>query len=70
MSLSDTGATISCISKACFDKLDPKPALIQTHMYKVNGANGNSLSPIGTATCTVEFPKKFQQQFIVCKYLL
>ena len=30
-------------------------------MYKVNGANGNSLGPPG---------KQFQQQFIVCKHLL
>ena len=36
MSLFDTGATISCMPKACFDKLDPKPKLMQTHMYKVN----------------------------------
>ena len=40
MSLFDTDATISCMSKAGFDKLDPKPTLIQTHMYKVNGAKG------------------------------
>ena len=35
------------MSKACFDKLDPKPALVETHTYKVNGANGNSLGPLG-----------------------
>ena len=37
MSLFNTGATISCMLKACFDKLQPKPVLIQTHAYKVNG---------------------------------
>ena len=35
ISLFDTGATISCMSKACFDKLQPKPTLVQTHTYKV-----------------------------------
>ena len=40
VSLFDTGATISCMPKACFDKLDPKPNLMQTQTYKVNGANG------------------------------
>ena len=69
ISLFDTGATISCMSKACFNKLQPKPALVQTHTYKVNGANGNSLGPLGTTTCTLEFPKQFQQ-FIVYKHLL
>ena len=39
-------------------------------MYTVNGANGNSLGPLGTTTCTLEFPKNIQQQFIVCKHLL
>ena len=68
--LLDTGATISCMSKACFDKLQPKPALVQTHAYKVNGAYGNSLGPFRTTTCTLKFPKKFQQRFIVCKHLL
>ena len=47
ISLFDTGATISCMSKTCFDKLQPKPILVQTHTYKVNGANGNGLGPIG-----------------------
>ena len=56
ISLFDTGATISYMSKAHFDKLDPKPALVQTHAYKVNGNNSNSLGPLGTTTCTLEFP--------------
>ena len=68
--LFDAGATISCMSKACFDKLQPKPALVQTHTYKVNGANGNSLSPIRTTTCTLEFLEKFQQKCIVWEHLL
>ena len=33
----------------------------------MNSANGNSLDSIGMTTCTLEFPKKFQQQFIICK---
>ena len=37
--LFDTEATISCMSKSCFDKLQSKPALVQTHTYKVNGAD-------------------------------
>ena len=69
ISLFHTGATISCMSKACFDKLQPKPTLVQTHAYKVNGANDNSLGPLGTIKCTLEFPTKFQQQFIVCEHL-
>ena len=28
------------MSKACFDKLQLKPALAQTDTYEVNGANG------------------------------
>ena len=70
ISLFDTGATISCMSKACFDKLQPKPTLVQKQTYKVNGANSKTLSPIGMTTCTPDFPKKFQQQFIDCEYLL
>ena len=60
ISVYDTGTTISCMSKACFDKLDTKPTLIQTHTYKVNGASGNSPGSHATTTCTLEFPKKFQ----------
>ena len=52
-----------------FDKIDPKPKLTQTHTYKISGANGSSLGPLGTTICTLEFPMKFQQ-FIVCKHLL
>ena len=57
------------MSKACFDKLDPKAKLTQTHTYKVKGGDGNSLSLLGTTICTLEFPGKFQQQFIVCEHL-
>ena len=56
ISLFDTGATISCMPKACFDKLQPKPTLVQIHTYRVNGADGNSLGSIGMTTCTLEFP--------------
>ena len=45
-----------------------KPTLVQTSIYKVNGAIGNSHGPIGMTTCTLEFPQKFQQQFIVCEF--
>ena len=69
ISLFDTGSTISCMLKVCFDKLQPKLVLVQTCAYKVNCANCNSLGPHGTTTCTLEFPTKFQQQFIVCKHL-
>ena len=58
------------MSKACFDQLQPKPVLVKTHVCKVNDADGNSLHSLGTTTCTFEFPKIFQQQFIVCKHLL
>ena len=58
------------MSKACFDKLQPKPALVQTHIYKVNGPGGNSLGPLRMTICTLEFRQKFQQQFIVCEHLL
>ena len=69
VSLFDTGAMISCMSKPCFDTLDPRPPLSTKHPYRVNGADGNSLGPLGTATCTLEVPKKFQQQFIVYEHL-
>ena len=58
ISLFDTGGTISCMSKACFDKLQPKPALVQTHGYKVNGAKSNSFGPVRTNSCILKFPKK------------
>ena len=29
ISLFDTGATLSCMPKACFDKLQPKPTLVK-----------------------------------------
>ena len=58
------------MSKTCFDKLDPKPPLIMQHTYRVNGTDGNSLGPLGITTCTLEFPKKSQQQFIVFEHLL
>ena len=51
ISLFDIGATISCMSKACFDKLDPKPTLTEMHAYKENSAYSNSLSPLGATTC-------------------
>ena len=70
ISLFATEATISCMSRTCLDKLQPKPKLVHTNICKVNGAKGNSLGPIGMTTCTLEFLKKFQQQFIVCKHLL
>ena len=44
ISLFGTGATIFCMSEACFDKLQPKQPLVQTHTYKVNGANSKSWS--------------------------
>ena len=50
LSFFDTGATISCMSKAHFDKLDPKPFLTTTCTYRVNGADGNSLGSLGTNT--------------------
>ena len=70
ISLFDTGATISCLPKACFNKLQPKPMLVQTNMHKVNGADRNSVCPIGSIAFTLEFPKKFQQQFIIYEQLL
>ena len=68
VSLFDTGATISCISEACFDKLQSKPNLVQTKTYRVTGASGNSLGPTGMTTCILKLPNKFQQQFIVKIY--
>ena len=58
------------MSKACFDKLDPKPPLIIQCTYRVNGADDNTLGLLGTTSCTLEFPKMFQEQFIVCEHLL
>ena len=59
ISLFDTGATISCMSKACFDKLQPEPTLVQTKTYKVNGTNGNSLGPIERAHVLLNSPRNF-----------
>ena len=70
ISLFETGATISCMSETCFEKLDPKPPLITQDTYRGNDADSNSLDPLGTTTFTLDFPKKFQQQFIVCEHLL
>ena len=70
VSLFDTGASISCMSKSCFNKLDPRPPLITKHSYRVNGTDGNSLGLLVLANCTLEFPKKIQQQFIICEHLL
>ena len=53
----DTGATISCMSKSCFDKLQPQPKLVKMNTNKVNDADGNSLGPIGMTTCTLKFSK-------------
>ena len=47
-----------------------KPLLITKHSYRVNGTDGNSLGHPGTANCTLEFPKKFHQQFLICEHLL
>ena len=52
--------------KSMFDK-QPNQHWFK-HTYEVNGANGNSLGPIGMATCTLVFPKF--QQVTVCKHLL
>ena len=45
------------MSKVSFDKLQYKPALVQTHAYKVNGTDGNSLGTTKTTICTFNFPK-------------
>ena len=58
VSLFDRGTTISCMSKGYFDTLHPKPPLIMQHTCRVNGADGNSLSLLGTTTFTLEFPQK------------
>ena len=55
------------MSKSCFHKLQSQPKLARTNTYTVNGTDGNSLGQNGMTTCTLEFPKKFHQQFIVCE---
>ena len=57
ISLLNTGATISCMSKSCFEKLHPQPKLVQTSTYRIHCADGNSLGPIGMTTCTLKFPQ-------------
>ena len=47
ISLFDIEAIISCMSKVCFNKLQPKLTLVQTNTYKENGADGISLGQIG-----------------------
>ena len=46
VSLFDTGPLISCISKSCFEKLDPKSLLIRKNPYRVNSTDGNTLRPL------------------------
>ena len=58
------------MSKTYFDKFKPKPALVQTDTCKVNGAKHNSYGPLQITKCLLNFLKKVQQQFIVCKHLL
>ena len=59
ISLFDTGTTISCMSKTCFDKLDPKPTVIPIHMYKANVTNGSSFSFLGKNICPYQsWPQK------------
>ena len=70
VSLFETAATSFCMSTTCFDKLDSKLPLITQCTHKVHGTDGNSLGTLGTTTCTLEFPKKVQQQFIFCEHLL
>ena len=69
-SLFNAGATIPCMCKSCFDKLQPQPKLAQTSTYRVICANGNGLGPIEMTTHALKFTKKFHHQFIVCKHLL
>ena len=69
ISLFDTRATISCLSKSCFDKLQPQPKLVQASTYRVNRADENIVGPIGTTPCTLKFPHKIHKQFIVCENL-
>ena len=65
-----TGATITFMSKLCFDKLQPQPMIVQTNACRVNCADRNILGPIGMTTCILKFPQKFHQKFNVCKNLL
>ena len=37
------------------------------HYVQVNSADRNSLGSIGITMCTLKFPKKFQQQFLIYK---
>ena len=59
ISLFDTETIISCMSKACFYKLQPKPVLVESHRHRVNGTKCNGLGPSGMTTCILEFPQKF-----------
>ena len=67
ISLFDTGATISCMSKSCFDKLQSLPKLIQTNACRINWANGNSLGLIIMTMCTLKFPKNFTNNSLFAK---
>ena len=58
VSLFDIGATISCMSIVCFDNLDLKPHSLTKCIYRVNGADGNSLGPLSTTTCTLRVSQK------------
>ena len=70
ISLFDKGATTSCMSKLYFNKLQTQPKVVRTITYKVKSSNRNSLSPIWMITCSLTFPMKFHQKFIVCGHLL
>ena len=70
ISLFDTGTTISYMSKACFDKLDPKPVLVPHTHIQSKWYQWQQPRSSRNHYMYLEFPQKFQQQLIVCKHLL
>ena len=69
ISLFDTGATVPCMSKSCFDKLQPQQKLVKTKTYRVHCAEDNSPDSIGMTKCTLDFPKKFHPTIHCENYL-
>ena len=70
LSLFDTGATRSCMSYECYNKLPSRPDMkLLTHINVVS-ATGNNLLPLGYAEIELQIGSKtFTHKFIVCKTL-
>ena len=66
--LLDCGATISLLSKQCYDELpDSEKPVLKTNDRTIGASNGGKINHYGTATFNLEFQGlKFTERFWVC----